>query len=67
MKQVYSIVKTMPPTCDTPPPVRKRQKTMVVISKKTEGFGENIVMLIAKSKLTRTLGFEAFAYVVWLS
>ena len=50
---MYVIIKTIPPTCDTPPLVRKRQKTMVVISKKRR-ISMKIVMLTAKGEVRRT-------------
>lgn len=43
----------MPPTCDTPPLVRKRQKIMVVITKKGRS-SVKMVMLTAKGEVRRT-------------
>lgn len=44
----------MPPICDTPPFVRKRQKIMVVINKNGR-ISVKIVMSTAKGEVRRTI------------
>jgi hypothetical protein len=52
--KMYAIMSTIPPTCETPPLVRKRQNTIVVIKRKGS-ISVKIVMATAKGEVRRTI------------